>query len=182
MVFVTNEISVNRALAGSVMTLEIDALGTDLTVEYRLAGPTPMYGTDTAPFYGLDADPFYDPPGEWQPWPGQLIAANEIYQFRVTIGAGVEQGVLQEMFLTIDAPDLEEVLADVPIAASGTVIPFIKPFTKIKAIQVTVQANASGAVGEQVDKTNNLAPVIKLLNSAGTPVSGATADITLEGY
>jgi len=182
MVFVTNEIAVNKALAGLVMTLEIEAQGTDLTVEYRLAGPTPMYGADDAPFYGADADPFYDPPGEWQPWPGQLIAANEIYQFRVTIGAGVEQGVLQEMFLTIDAPDMREVLSDVPVAAGGTLIPYTKPFTKIAAIQVTVQANGSGAVGEQVDKTNNLAPVVKLVNSAGTPVSGATADITLEGY
>jgi hypothetical protein len=182
MVFVTNEISVNRALAGSVMTLEIDALGTDLTVEYRLAGPTPMYGADTAPFYGLDADPFYDPPGEWQPWPGQLIAANEIYQFRVTIGAGVEQGVLQEMLLTIDAPDLEEVLADVPIAAGGTVVPYTKAFTSIKAITAQLQANLSGAVTTETDKTIPLTPKIRAFNVAHVAVAGATADITVKGY
>lgn len=182
MVYVTDEISVNRALAGSIMSLEIDVLGIDLRIDYRLAGPTPMYGADDAPFYGVDADPLYDPPGDWQPWPGQLIAANEIYQFRVTIGAGVQQGVLQEMLLTIDAPDLEEVLADVPITALGTVIPYAKPFTSIKAITAQLQANASGAETTETDKTNPLAPKIRAFNAAHVAVAGATADITLKGY
>jgi hypothetical protein len=182
MVFVTNEIAVNQALAGSVMTLEIDAQGIDLTVEYRLAGPTPMYGSDDAPFYGAAADPLYDPPGEWQPWPGQLIAANEIYQFRVTIGAGVQQGVLQEMFLTIDAPDIEEVLSDLPISAAGTVIPYAKAFTSIKAVTAQLQANLSGAITTETDKTIPLAPKIRAFNAAHTAVAGATADITLKGY
>ncbi|MDO9357859.1 MAG: phage tail protein [Polaromonas sp.] len=182
MVFVGDPVSVSSALAGSIMTLVIDAQGTDLRIDYRLAGPTPFYGADGDSFYGPDADPFYEPPGDWLAWPGQIIADRDVYQFRVTIGAGPVQGVLQSMVLTIDAPDIQEVLADVPVAAVGTVIPYTEHFTAIKAIQVTVQANGSGAVSAQVDKTNNLAPVVKLLNTAGTPVSGATADITLEGY
>jgi hypothetical protein len=182
MVYVTNEISVNQALAGSVMTLEIVALGTDLRIEYRLAGPGSLYGTDGASFYGTDADPFYDPPGAWQPWPGQLIAANEIYQFRVTIGAGVQQGVIQEMFVTIDAPDMVEVLPDVPISSLGTVIPYTKPFTSIKAITAQLQANASSAETTETDKTLPLAPKIRAFNASHVAVSGATADITLQGY
>lgn len=182
MVYVTSEISVNKALAGSVMTLEIEALGTDLRIEYRLAGPGSLYGADGASFYGPGADPFYDPPGAWQPWPGQLIAANEIYQFRVTIGAGVQRGVIQEMFVTIDAPDMVEVLADVPISALGTVIPYTKPFTSIKAITAQLQANASNAETIETDKTLPLAPKIRAFNAAHVAVSGATADLTLQGY
>jgi hypothetical protein len=182
LVYTTPEISVNSALAGSVMTVQAQAQGVDFRIEYRLTGPASFYGPDTASFYRDDSTPFYSPPGAWMPWPGQLIAANDAYQFRVTLGAGSSQGVLQGLRVTIDAPDIQEVLADVPIGASGTVIPYSEHFTAIKGIQVTVQANGSGAVSAQVDKTNNLAPVVRLLNIAGTPVSGATADIVIQGY
>lgn len=100
----------------------------------------------------------------------------------MTIGAGATRGILKGLVVTVDAPDIREVLSDVPVSSGGTLIPYTEHFTKIAAIQVTVQSNGSGAVGAQVDKTNNLAPVVKLLNSAGVPVSGATADITIEGY
>lgn len=182
MVYVTNEIAVSKALSGSVMTLEIDALGTDLTVEYRLAGPGSLYGPDGASFYGPDAEPFYDPPGAWQPWPGQMVAANEFYQFRVTIGAGVEQGVLQEMVLTIDAPDIVERIDDLLVAAGGTLIPYTRSFSVIKNIGATLQANASGGETVETTKTPNLSPVVKVFNAAHTSVSGATVDLTLYGY
>lgn len=182
MVFVTQEIPVVSALAGSIMTLVTETQGTDLHIDYRFSGPGSLYGADNDPMYGPDADPFYDGPGAWQPWPGQLIAANEAYQFRVTIGAGVERGILQEMVLTIDAPDLEEQISDLPISASGTLIPYIKRFTSIKTIQATLQANGSGARTVETTKTAPLAPVIRAFDSTHTAVSGATADITLKGY
>lgn len=182
MVYVTEPISVSSALAGSIMTLLIDVQGIDLKVEYRLAGPTPFYGADGDSFYGADADSFYEPPGDWLPWPGQIIADRDVYQFRVTIGAGAVQGILQSMVLTIDAPDLEESLADLPILAAGTTIPYTKAFTSIKTVQATLQANGSGAETVEIDKTVALAPSIKAYNSAHTAVSGATADIVLRGY
>lgn len=182
MVYVTTEVSVNSALAGSVMTLEIQAQGDDLRIDYRLSGPGSLYETDNSSFYGPDADPFYGQPGGWQPWPGQLIAANEVYQFRVTIGASVERGILQAMVLTIDAPDIEEAIADLVISSGGTAIPYAKPFTSIKTVQATLQANGSGAETVEINKTAPLAPVIRAFNSAHTAVSGATADIVIRGY
>lgn len=182
MVYVTQEITVVNALVGSVMTLAVDAVGTDLHIDYRLSGPGSLYGSDNDPFYGPDADPFYDGPGAWQAWPGQLIAANEVYQFRVTIGAGQVRGVLNEMVLTIDAPDLNEEIADLAISSGGTDIPYTKGFTSIKTIQATLQANGSGATTVETTKTNPLVPVIRAYNAAHTAVSGATADITLKGY
>ena len=183
MVYVTNEIAVSSALAGSVMTLVTQAQGIDLRIEYRLAGPTAFYGPDGASFYGeTDADPFYEAPGSWLPWPGQIVAEREVYQFRVTIGAGATQGILQSMVLTIDAPDITEGLANVAISSTGTAIPYTKSFASIKTIQATLQANGSGAVTVEVDKTVALAPVIRAFNSAHTAVSGATADISIQGY
>ncbi len=184
MVYVTEEISVNSALAGSVMTLAIDADGRDLRIEFRLMGPGSFYGPDNASFYPADDDaPMYGPPGGWQPWPGQLIASNDVYQFRVAIGAGATQGVLKAMVLTVDAPDMREALADVPIGAGGTLIPYTKNFTSIKAVLVgALQANASGAIRAEADKAIELAPVIHAFNAAGVGVSGATADLELIGY
>lgn len=182
MIYVSSEISVSAALAGSIMTLVFQALGTDVRVDYRLAGPGSLYEADNSSFYGDDADPFYGPPGAWQPWPGQIVAANEIYQFRVTIGAGVVRGILQGLAVTIDAPDINESIADVVVAAAGTVVPYTKPYSSIKVVQATLQANGSGAVTVEVNKTNPLAPVIKAYNSAHTAVSGATVDIVLQGY
>ncbi|WP_339091861.1 phage tail protein [Variovorax paradoxus] len=182
MVYVTTEISISSALAGSIMTLNTQTQGTDLHIDFRLSGPGSLYGADNDPMYGPDADPFYDGPGAWQPWPGQLIAANEVYQFRVTIGAGVDRGILEEMVLTIDAPDLEEEIPDLAVSSGGTTIPYTKNFTSIKTVQATIQANGSGARTPEITKTLPLAPVIRLLNAAGVAVSGATADITLKGY
>ena len=182
MTYVTQEVAVNSALVGSIMTLEIQAQGDDLRIEYRLSGPGSLYETDNSSFYGPDADPFYGQPGGWQPWPGQLVAANEVYQFRVTIGASVERGILQAMVLTIDAPDIEESIADLTISSGGTAIPYAKPFTSIKTVQATLQANGSGAETVEINKTAPLAPVIRAFNSSHTAVSGATADIVIRGY
>lgn len=182
LIYVTPEISVSSALAGSVMTLEAQAQGVDLRIEYRLASPGSFYGPDTASFYDDAAAPMYGPPGAWVPWPGQMVVARDAYQFRVILGAGSTRAILQDLDLVIDAPDLQEVLSDVPIAAAGTVIPYAKPFSSIKAITATLQANGSGAETLRTDKSNPLAPVIRAYNAASASVSGATADIVLQGY
>jgi hypothetical protein len=182
MVYVTPEISVISALAGSIMTLQAVTLGIDLHIEYRLVGPGSFYGPDGASFFGDDAEPFYGGPGGWLPWPGQIIAANDVYQFRITIGAGPTRGVLQSLTVTIDAPDLEESLADVVIANVGTAVPYTKTFTAIRTVQATLQANGSGAETVEIDKSAPLVPVIRAFNSAHAGVSGATADIVLRGY
>lgn len=182
MSYVTGDVAINSALAGSLMTLAITTQGTDLVVEYRQAGPNPFYGADGESFYGADADPFYGAPGPWLPWPGQVIAANDIYNFRVSIGAGVVQGQITAMNLTIDAPDMVEELSDVAIGSGGTTIAYAMPFTAIKTVQATLQANGSGAETVEIDKSSALAPIIRAYNSAHTAVSGSTADITLKGY
>jgi hypothetical protein len=51
-----------------------------------------------------DSEPFYGPPGSWIPWPGQIVAANDVYEFRVTLGAGSTQAQITDLSLTIDAP------------------------------------------------------------------------------
>lgn len=180
--YTTAEIAVHSALAGSVMTIEHETQGTDLIIEYRLAGPASVYGADSDSTYGEDSEPFYGPPGPWLAWPGQIIAANDVYQFRVTLGAGTVQGRISELRIVIDAPDIVEYIEDVPVSAAGTVVPYTKAFTVIKTVTPTLQANASGAETVEVDKTNNLAPVLRAYNASHTAVSGATVDVIVKGY
>ncbi|MBJ2155259.1 phage tail protein [Variovorax sp. IB41] len=182
MVYVTELISLNSALAGSIMTLVAQTEGIDVHIDYRLAGPGSFYGPDTGSFYGADDESFYLAPGAWMPWPGQIVVDNDAYQFRVTIGAGSTQGKITGLVLTVDAPDLEEQIADLAINAAGTAIPYTKSFTSIKTIQASLQANVSGAVTVELNKSLPLAPSIKAFTAAHTAVSGATADITLKGY
>lgn len=87
--------------------------------------------------------------------------ANDVYEFRITIGAGAVRGQINTVAVVIDAPDIVEYLDDVPIAAAGTAIPYTSAFTAIKTITTTLQANASGAITLETDKT--------------TPLSGSSA-------
>ena len=182
MTFESNELEVTAALAGSIATLDMTTQGTDLKVFYRFGGPGSLYGSGADSFYGADADPFFDAPGEWQAWPGQITVANDIYQLKLQIGAGAVQGKVSALSIIVDAPDMVESIDDLPIDAAGTAIPYTKPFTAIKNIVGQLQANGSGAITIEVNKTAPLAPTVKAYNSAHTAVSGATADFTLKGY
>lgn len=181
MVYTSREISIVSALAGSIATLQLESAGTDLTVEYRRSGPGSFYGAYAEPFYGEGPASFYGPPGVWVPWPGQLVVDNDVYQLRITVGAGAEQGALTACALIVDAPDIVEYIEDVPLAIGGTVPPYTKPFTVIKTVTPSLQAFASGATGIVIDKSNNLAPLFTPVNGI-TPVAGASADFIIKGY
>lgn len=182
MSYTTGEIVPVLALAGSLMTLEINVQGMDQRIEWRKSAPGSAYGADVDSFYGADGDPFYSAPSAWAGWPGQLAATVDSYELRTTIGAGAQQGRISAMRLVIDAPDMTEEISDLAIAATATAIPHTKPFTAIKSVQATLQANGSGAVTVEVNKTAPLAPTILAYNAAHSAVAGATADITLRGY
>jgi len=180
--YISSELSIGSALAGSVATLDFQSQGTDLSVDYRFSSPSSVYGPDNDSAYGADSDSFYDAPGAWIPWPGQIVVRNDVYQFRVTVGAGPIQGKITTLSLVIDAPDIVEDISDLGISATGTAIPYTKAFTSITNIQATLQAGTSGAVSLEIDKTNPLAPSIKAYDSSHSAVSGAAVDIRLKGY
>lgn len=183
LIYTTDVITVSSALAGSIMTIVSATTGTDLVIEYRYPDSTPFYGLDSESFYGLDPNPFYEGiQGAWLPWPGQIFARNDAYQFRITLGAGAVRATISEFAVVIDAPDIIEYIDDLVISSLGTDIPYTKTFNVIKNVQATLQANGSGAETIEVDKTINLTPKIKAYNSSHVAVSGATSDITIRGY
>jgi hypothetical protein len=181
-IYTTSEWLVSAALAGSKITLAIATTNSpSYTLEYRALDLTSFYGLDGNSFYGPDADSLYDDAViTWLPWPGQVIAKNSIYQFRLTLAPNATaQPTVQSFIAILDAPDLVETLNDLTVASTGTAIPYTLPFTKIKNIQATLNANGVGGVTTEVDKT---ALTVKVYNSSHTAVSGATVDLLLRGY
>lgn len=178
--YTSNELLISGALVGSLGALSTTTLGKDITVEYRRVGGESFYGADADSKYGPDADWFYgSAPPPYALMPGNLAMANDYYQFRVTIGAGTI-GEIDAMTLSVDAPVITESLNNVTV--TGGVIAYTKSFTSIQAVLATLQANGLGVVTLETNKTNPLAPTITGYNSAHTAVSGAKADITLQGY
>jgi hypothetical protein len=184
LVYTTRELILSVVRPGSLLALDLDAQGVDLTVEYRFNSPAPLYpSADVDSFYPADdGASFYPPPGPWVAWPGQLVAEPGAYQLRISLGSGATPGTIGTCSLIVDAPDIIEYLEDVAVSAAGTVVPYTSDFAGIRTVTVTLQANASGAVTVEADKTVNLAPVIKAYNAAHVAVSGATVDIIVKGF
>lgn len=139
-------------------------------------------------FSAVDTETFTPPPpvdamGEWKPWPRSIVAKPTKYQFRVTIGSGSAPGKIQSMSLAIDAPDLTEGVGNLEISASGTLIPYTKPFYKIKFITFgALEPGTSGATHLKTDRTDPLKPVVYALNNSEVAVSGAKIDAFIGGY
>jgi len=92
------------------------------------------------------------------------------------------QGTIQTMSLIVDAPTIAETVSDLVINATPTVIPYLTAFTRISSVLATLQANQSGAVTVEIDKSNPVVPKISAYDVSHTAVAGATADLTLRGY
>jgi hypothetical protein len=178
--YTTDPVFIISALSGSSGVLNWTALGNAINVEYRLVNDSPFYGADGDSKYGIDPNAsFYGQDNPFIPMPSSIVMANDIYQFRITIGTGTV-GEVSAFNFVIDAPDLVEVIPNHIV--TGGAIPYTKNFTSIKAVQATLQQNALGVVTLRVDKTVPLAPTLTGYNSANAATSGAKADITLQGY
>jgi hypothetical protein len=158
MTYTTADVVIASVLAGSIMTLEFVTVGTDVVVEYNVGG------------------------GAFIPWPGQITAAAATYKFRISIGAGPTQGQITSFSAVVDAPDIVEYIGNVTISSGGTVPAYVSDFTYIATVTATLQANGSGAVTVEVDKTTNLSPSIKCYDVGHVAVSGANVDLTIKGY
>lgn len=182
MTYITPEVSVYSTLRNSTVTLDINTAGSGLRIEYRNAGPNPMYGVvDSDSFYGPDAEPCYEEPGEFSGWPGLISAGNAAYEFRVSLGEGPTQGAINTFTVNIDVPDQTEKLNDVVISGLGTRLPILKKYLSITSVQLTVQSNGGTAISARiVDKDATLGPLVQGLDAAGA-VTACLLDATIIG-
>jgi hypothetical protein len=179
--YTTLETYISNALAGSVGVLYWTAEGNNPIVEYRQVYAPSFYGADSDSKYGIDDNASFYGGGDtpFLPMPSSIVVQNGYYQFRISLGTGAVGKVTQFNF-AVDAPDIIEVLPNYVV--TGGAIAYTKNFTSITNVQATLQQNGVGVVTLRVDKTNPLAPTITGYNSSQIATSGATADITLQGY
>lgn len=121
---------------------------------------------------------------EWIRWPGFVDAeAGVTYEFRLTIDGGETRGRVSAFAAQIDKPDIEELLDDFVVAASGVVrLSLNKTFSVIKQVLLTVQDDGNGGVSARViDKDATNGPSIEVLNASSTRVAGLI-DARVRGY
>ena len=183
--YTTPQITVTKALVGSNGYFRNSIVGTDVRITYTLIKAGAFYDADGSAFYQTDSGPFYGTnstsKGPYE-YIGPFAVTDDIYQFVLTASSGATQCVVTGFKFEVDAPDIVEVIPDLAINATATTIPYTKTFTAIKSVIAQLQANGSGAVTVEIDKTTNLAPTIKAYNVSHTAVSGSSADIQIRGY
>jgi hypothetical protein len=121
---------------------------------------------------------------DYLPWPGAILVKNSIYDFRIIAGQSNTQGIVSELTIVIDAPDIEESLDNVVIAAGGTRLPITKIFSIIKNVQATVQADGGTAISVRIEDkvtTPGAGPLVHGLDAAGSNTS-ALVDFRIQGY
>lgn len=171
---------------GAVVKLALDVTGT-YAVDYRIAVSPTFWASDPSTFWGTDTDDFWaaETFGAWQPWPGVLgpiDSTAEEYDLRVSVAGGLTQGVLTEMSLLVDVPDILEYLEDVAISSGGTRLPITRTYRAITSVQITVQDDGGTAASALIlDKDAALGPNIKTINTSRTGVNG-TVDAVVQGY
>lgn len=183
LIYTSEPIYINTALTGSYGEMFSVIIGKNINIEYRLVNSASFYGPDAESKYGIDdAASFYGTDtgdADFVTLPGLLPIKKDIYQFRVTVGSGVAAEIDQLVF-AVDAPNITENLSNVTI--NGSVVPYTKTYHHISTVLVTLQDNALGVVTVETDKTVPLQPTVTGYNSSHIAVSGAKADITVQGY
>ncbi len=174
--------SVTESQANSQMTVVTDLTGTHPSIQYRPTGPGPMWSEQINNPMWSAADTLMWQVPDFMPWPGAVNSNVDFYEFRLSTGFGPTPGSATSFSAIIDVPDLEELLNDVVISASGSRLPITKTFRSIKTVILTMQADAGYAVRASViDKSAALGPMIETYNGSGTRVSG-TIDARIQGY
>lgn len=178
-------------LEDGILKLDLTVVG-DYTVDYRIFTSGTFWGAGGSAFWGADGDDFWDADteGTFTPWPGELGPFDTIadsYQVRVTVAGGAVQGIVSQMDLIVDVPDITELFDSIAIAVTtGTRLTLTKTYRAIDNINVTREDDGgTGANAAYYDKQANPGaaggPLIKVSNLAGAIVAG-TVDVRIKGH
>ncbi|AKJ28848.1 phage tail protein [Caldimonas brevitalea] len=169
--------------AEGTLLVEHEIEGTDVRMEYLRQSQTAFWEGSDETFWSLNADAFWPSGPGWQPWPGNLVLlGSEPIGIRVTTAASTTRGRIVTLTPHLDVPDIAERLDDISISAAGTRLPVTKAYRVIKNIQLTIQSDGGNGVGVRiVDKQVSPGPLVQVLDSSNTPVSGVL-DAYIQGY
>lgn len=173
---------VTQALAGSRLTIQKTITGDPWSLEYRENSQMLMWSADTTTlmWHTDSATPMWDAPA-WLPWPGEIKVKNSVYDIRIMAGQANTQGIVSQLTLTVDAPDISEFIANVAISAGGTRLPITKSYVSIKGVNLTLVADGGTAIRPQQEDALATGPLVKTYDAAAAAVSGHV-NARIEGY
>src|SRR5256885_11941455 len=92
-----------------------------------------------------------------------------MYDFRISAWeSALQQGIVSEFTIIVDAPDEDELLNNIVISSGGTRLPITKVFSSIKNVQLTVQADGGTAISARTDDKDTVqGPLVHGLDAAG---------------
>lgn len=176
------EFEVSSTEVGNLV-LQYTIAAESLLIEYQAGGSEPLYTPTGDEMYEPAAEVIYGEFAEWSVWPGSLAFNGESQiRFRLTLSAGLSQGVIYDLTALIDAPEISEVVEDVAVTSGGTRLSLTNTYRVIKSVQLTVQSDGgSGVTPRLVDKNTALGPLVEILNTSGVAVDGLL-DAEIRGY
>jgi hypothetical protein len=165
------------AYGGGTLTLTSNIAGTAPLVEYRIDGST-LNDAYALPDVYAAAD-LYGASAAWQPWPGALdVGRMQGVQFRVSVGAGSQQGVVSVFRASLALPDVSQTYGSVAISSSGTRLAPAggvpaRNWVLVKTAQITPVVDGGGAIaGRVLDFSAQLGPNVQLVDITGAAVNG----------
>jgi len=173
-------------LPGNLFIQDQTFVGLGWTIEYCFSDSDPLmwpspgsaeWTSGSAPFWTVDFS-------DYQPWPGSLPAQTGIYQFRITIPGGQQQGSIQAFTVALDVPDVSESIGGMAVAATtGTRVPITKTYRVIEVVNITKEGGGTGLSVAWIDKVTTIGagPLIKVFDGSGNAVAG-TVDVIIQGY
>jgi hypothetical protein len=167
--------------------------GAGIALEYTISGTVSIFyrpyfsslfytGIDSTSVYtGDDNALVFGDSQDWIPWTGMLTASTYVYEFMVVTAFGPTQGIISQLDLITDAPDIIEEFQDLVIGSAGTRLPITETYREIKSVLLTLQFDGGSAVSCKVlDKDMTSGPLIGCYNTSNA-LTGGTIDARIRG-
>ncbi|VBB09660.1 tip attachment protein j [Lucifera butyrica] len=148
---------------------------------YRQRYPYPIYGSDNDLMFPDDTKLMYQE-GPYVSYSGKVQTnGNSIHDVRLTIGAGITQGIVRRFAAVVDVEDESEILNDIAILAAGMRLPITKTYRVIRNVNVTIQdsGGATALTFRLADKDVS-GPFITLYDKDNIAVAGVI-DAQIQG-
>lgn len=167
----------------STLKILLTASG-DWAIYYRSDSSALMWSADDSVLmWGSPSNPLWSDRGPYTQWPGSLAPlTHQQYDIKIVTKAGLIEGVLDQLRVILDVPDLFEYLNDLPILAGGTRLPITKPFRAISGVRADLMHDGGDAAYVKVmDKDLTLHPLVEAFNSSDVSTD-ALIDAVVRGY
>lgn len=154
-------------------------IGDSPVFEYQRLGSGPMYSGGA--MYSGSSVHMYVSADPWIPMSANQPIVAGLYGFRVSIAAGIVPAQVNDLAITIDLPDIEETVAGMPVANTGSRVPITKTYQVIKSVHPTVLYDGgTGFVAIPIDKLAT-GPLIEVRNNVNVATTGHI-DVIIKGY